>query len=202
MLDLTQAGKNSGDYIVFYLQPSASLPKHHTPLPFTMQIRIAHPDDLKQIVAIYNQAVSEGNCTADITPLTVEQRKEWFAGHSPDRYPIYVMEGGDDQGKIITGWYSLSAHRRGRMALQHVAEISYYVDTGHRRKGVGGQLMEHALRKAPALGLHNLFAILLDINQTSITMLEKSGFSKWGHLPDIAEFPDKVCGQFIYGRKV
>lgn len=167
-----------------------------------MQIRIARPNDLGQIVAIYNQAVSEGDCTADITPLTVEQRKEWFGGHSPDRYPIYVMEEGKEQNKIITGWCSLSAHRRGRMALQHVAEISYYVDKNHRRKGVGSLLMEHALREAPALGLHNLFAILLDTNQTSIAMLKKNGFSKWGHLPDIAEFPDKICGQFIYGRKV
>ncbi|MCF8056304.1 MAG: GNAT family N-acetyltransferase [Desulfocapsa sp.] len=167
-----------------------------------MQIRIACPNDLGQIVAIYNQAVSEGNCTADITPLAVAHRKEWFAGHTPDNYPIYVMEEREDQEKIITGWYSLSAHRRKRMALQNVAEISYYVDKDHRRKGVGGQLMEHALQEAPKLGLPNLFTILLDTNQTSIAMLKKNGFSKWGYLPDIAEFPDKICGQFIYGRKV
>jgi L-amino acid N-acyltransferase YncA len=165
-----------------------------------MKIRIARSNDLEQIVAIYNQAITDGNCTADITPLTVTERKEWFASHNPDRYPIYVME--EEKEKIITGWCSLSAHRRGRMALQHVAEISYYVDTNHRRKGIGKKLMQHALQKAPTLGLHNLFAILLDINQTSIAMLEKNGFSKWGHLPDIAEFPDKICGQFIYGRKV
>ena len=167
-----------------------------------MQIRIARPNDLKQIVAIYNQAITEGNCTADTSPLTVSQRKEWFEGHNPDRYPIYVMEEGEEEKKIITGWCSLSAHRRGRMALQHVAEISYYVDSNHRRKGIGRQLMEHALQEAPKLGLHNLFAILLDINLTSIAMLKKSGFSEWGHLPDIAEFPDRICGQFIYGRKV
>ncbi len=173
-----------------------------TPLPLTMQIRIANPNDLEHIVAIYNQAITEGNCTADTTPLTVSQQQEWFGGHNPDRYPIYVMEEGEKEEKIITGWCSLSAHRRGRMALQHVAEISYYVDKNHRRKGIGRQLMEHALQEAPKLGFHNLFAILLDINQTSIVMLEKNGFSEWGHLPDIAEFPDRICGQFIYGRKV
>ena len=100
------------------------------------------------------------------------------------------------------GWCSLSAHRRGRMALRNVAEISYYVDQDHRRKGIGRQLMQHALEQAPKLGLHNLFAILLDVNQTSVELLEKNGFSRWGHLPGIAEFPDKTCGQFIYGRKV
>lgn len=163
-----------------------------------MHIRTAKYKDLPQIVAIYNQAVSEGNCTADTHSLTVAERQEWFDSHTPDKYPIFVMEQKDN----ILGWYSLSAHRKGRMALQNVAEISYYVDQNHRKRGIGRQLMQHALGQAPKLGLHNLFAILLDINQTSVTLLEKNGFSKWGHLPDIAEFPDKTCGQFIYGRKV
>ena len=165
-----------------------------------MQIRIARQDDLKQIVAIYNQAITEGNCTADIEQLRVAERQEWFDGHDPKKYPIYVMEAAED--KVVTGWCSLSAHRKGRMALQNVAEISYYVASDHRGKGIGKQLMQHALQEAPKLGLHNLFAILLDINQISVTLLEKYGFSQWGHLPNIAEFPDRVCGQYIYGRKV
>ncbi len=163
-----------------------------------MHIRIAKPDDLKQIVAIYNQAVEEGDCTADTHSLTVEERQDWFNSHSPDKYPIHVME----ENGVITGWCSLSAHRKGRMALRNVAEISYYVENNHRGKGIGRQLMQHALQEAPRLGLHNLFAILLDINQVSIALLEKNAFSKWGHLPDIAEFPGKTCGQFIYGRKI
>lgn len=163
-----------------------------------MQIRIAREGDLEQIVAIYNQAVAEGDCTADINPLSVAQRRPWFANRSRDKHPIYVMV----EEQIVAGWCSLSDHRRGREALEHVAEISYYVDKRYWRKGVAGQLVEHALREAPRLGIHNLFAILLDINSSSVALLEKYGFSRWGHLPDIAEFPDKVCGQFIYGRKV
>ncbi|HIP82494.1 MAG TPA: N-acetyltransferase family protein [Desulfocapsa sulfexigens] len=165
-----------------------------------MQIRIARQNDLKQMVAIYNQAIKDGNCTADTKPLTVEDRQEWFNGHSSHKYPIFVKE--EDNTETISGWCSLSAHRKGRMALENVAEISYYVDRGCRGKGIGRKLIQHALLEAPKLGLHNLFAILLDINQVSVELLEKNGFTQWGHLPDIAEFPDKVCGQFIYGRKV
>ncbi len=165
-----------------------------------MQIRIARQTDLQQIVTIYNQAVAEGNCTADTEALTVESRQEWFSSHGSEKYPILVIE--DNTGSTIIGWCSLSAHRKGRMALQNVAEISYYVEKDHRGKGVGKHLMQTALEMAPTLGLHNLFAILLDTNRTSIALLKKYGFSEWGHLPDIAEFKNHTCGQYIFGRKV
>ncbi|RUM43789.1 MAG: hypothetical protein DSY80_05200, partial [Desulfocapsa sp.] len=48
------------------------------PQLFTMQIRIATTEDLAQIVAIYNQAVLQGNCTADTEPLDVTERQKWF----------------------------------------------------------------------------------------------------------------------------
>lgn len=165
-----------------------------------MQIRIANEKDLPRIVAIYNQAISQGNCTADTEELTVAQQQDWFDGHNPEHYPIYVST--EDGSGEVTGWCSLSAHRRGRKALQHVAEISYYINKDHRGHGIGTQLIKHALTQAPSLDLHNLFAILLDSNRISVALLEKQGFSRWGHLPDIAEFPDKTCGQYIYGRRV
>jgi len=165
-----------------------------------MPIRIATLKDLPAIVAIYNQAVLQGNCTADIEVLHASQQKEWFFEHPPGKYPIAVMTGESEDE--IWGWYSLSSHRKGRMALANVAEISYYVDSEQQRKGIGKQLMAHALLGAPKCGLHNLFAILLDTNLVSVAFLEQNGFSRWGHLPDIAEFPDRICGQFIYGRKV
>ena len=166
-----------------------------------MQIRIAAVDDLPRIVAIYNQAVLQGNCTADTDPLQVEERKEWFREHSPDHYPIFVMR--DEKNQQISGWCSLTAHRRGRKALARVAEISYYVDQQQRGQGIGKRLIEHAIQEAPQHGLRNLFAILLDTTTISIGLLERYGFSQLGHLPDIAEFPDgTICGQFIYGRSV
>ena len=175
--------------------------KLYTPsAAIAMQIRIATEDDLEQIITIYNQAVMRGNCTADTEPLTTAERRSWFKEHTADKYPIFIIA--EESTEKIGGWCSLSAHRKGRQALANVAEISYYVDTTQQQKGLGKQLMAHALRKAPECGLHNLFAILLDINHVSIALLEKFGFKKWGHLPNIAEFPDKTCGQYIYGRNV
>ena len=36
----------------------------------------------------------------------------------------------------ITGWASLSPYRAGRGAFDYTAEVSYYIDNKHHRKGI------------------------------------------------------------------
>ena len=163
-----------------------------------MRIRNFAIDDLEAIVNIYNHAVDEKFATADTEYVTIDSRKEWFAQHSAETYPIYVAE----ENNEIVGWCSLSPHRPGRKALRSVAEISYYIHKDHRRKGVANTLITYTVEKAKELGFKNLFTILLDLNKPSIHILKKFGFEKWGHLPDIAEFGGVICGQYIYGRKI
>jgi phosphinothricin acetyltransferase len=163
-----------------------------------MTIRPAIPKDYFEIVKIYNHAVDEKFATADTDYVSVESRKDWFEQHSADTYPIYIAE---ENGEVI-GWCSLSPHRPGRKALRKIAEISYYIHKGHRRKGIANSLITYTIGKAKELGFTNLFTILLDLNKASIHILEKFGFEKWGHLPDVAEIEGVICGQFIYGKKL
>ena len=163
-----------------------------------MIIRPATLKDYSEIVNIYNHAVDEKFATADTEHVSLESRKEWFEQHSPETYPIYVLE---ENGEIV-GWCSLSPHRPGRKALRTVAEISYYIHKDHRRKGVANALINHTIVSAKVLGFKNLISILLDLNTTSIHILEKFGFEKWGHLPEVADFGGVICGQYIYGKKL
>lgn len=163
-----------------------------------MIFRVATKNDFEDIIKIYNHAVDEKFATADTEYVTVESRKEWFAQHSPETYPIYVAE---EDNKII-GWCSLSPHRPGRKALSTIAEISYYIHKDHRRRGIANSLITHTIESAKSLGLKNLISILLDLNKTSIYILEKFGFEQWGYLPNIAEIDGVICGQYIYGRKI
>lgn len=163
-----------------------------------MNIRKASEKDYKDIINIYNHAVDEKFATADTEYVTAESRKSWLDQHSKDTYPIFIAEEKDE----IIGWCSLSPHRPGRKALKTVAEISYYIHKSHRRKGIASSLIKFALVEAKNLGFKNLISILLDVNLISINLLEKFGFEKWGHLPEIAEINGTVCGQFIYGKKL
>ena len=163
-----------------------------------MMIRDFTEIDFQEIVKIYNHAVEEKFATADTEHVTVDSKMSWFKQHSSETYPIYVAQ---ENGKLV-GWCSLSPHRPGRKALITVAEISYYIHKDHRRKGIANSLITHTIEKAKLLGFKNLITILLDLNKPSIHILEKFGFEKWGHLPDIAEIDGITCGQYIYGKKL
>ena len=161
-------------------------------------IRNATIEDLADIVNIYNQAISKGFQTADISPVEIEERKLWFEEHSHCHYPIYVYI---DKNEVV-GWLSISPYRKGREALRFTAEVSYYIDENHQKQGIGSRLLQHAIQDMPKLGLKTLFAILLDVNQGSKRLLEKFGFDRWGYLPNIAEFKGQMCGQFYYGFQI
>jgi len=161
-------------------------------------IRTAIINDLSSIVAIYNEAVEQRFATADLEPVTVEQRSAWFHEHDPASLPIYVAE---EKGAVV-GWCSLSAYRPGRGALRRTAEISYYVRAATRGRGVGTALVQHAIAQAPQLGKHVLFGILLEKNAASIGLLKKCGFELWGRLPDAALIDGELVNHVYYGKHV
>ena len=161
-------------------------------------IRVASESDLPAIVEIYNQAVEQRFATADLRPVTVDERREWFDAHEPSAYPIHVFQ----QDKAVVGWCSFSSYRSGREALLGTAEISYYVDRGAQGRGVGSALVQHAVREAPRLGKRVLFGILLERNDASMRLMEKCGFELWGRLPDVAMIDGELVSHLYYGRKV
>ena len=161
-------------------------------------IRIADITDLERITEIYNQAVSSKFETADTVEFESKYRLDWFYGHPQSTYPIFVYE----LNGAVVGWISISSYRCGRKALRYTAEISYYVHSDFKRRGIGSKLVEYVINQSKMLNFKTLFAIILDKNIASINLLKKFGFAEWGHLPDIADFDGEVCGHVYYGRKI
>ena len=155
----------------------------------SLQIRVAKQTDLPAITEIYNQAIESGTSTADIAAVSLANRRKWLAAHNED-YPVFVAE---EKG-FVKGWCSLSPYRPGRMALRQTAEISYYIHKDFHGMGIGSSLIAEIINRCSDLGIKVLFAILLDTNYSSIGILEKFEFKKWGHLPGVAEFENRLCG--------
>ena len=100
------------------------------------------------------------------------------------------------------GWTSLSPYRRGRGALRHTAEISYYVDIAYRQQGVATALISYAIDLCETLDLRTFVAILLGDNVASIGLLKKLGFEAWAKLPAVADFEGREVDHVYYGLRV
>jgi L-amino acid N-acyltransferase YncA len=152
---------------------------------------------LPAIVHIYNEAINRRFETADLQTFTVEEKMDWFTSHD-QLHPIAVKM----EGEKVVGWYSLSAYRRGRKAFSGVRELSYYVHSDWQGKGIGKELVTHAIATARQMNVENLVAIVLDRNERSIGLLKHFNFQQWGLLPDLANFDGERCAHAYFGLKL
>jgi L-amino acid N-acyltransferase YncA len=164
----------------------------------TAIFRHATIDDLPAIARICNQAIKAGDANAFTEPLHVEDLKNWFNDHHPDSFPIYIIQ----SAMVVIGWGALSPYRKERKGFRFTAEISFYIDYDYHAKGFGKALINFILNDCTRVEVTNVVAIMLDINPPSEAILRQFGFEKWGHLPGIVNLNGKICGQFIYGRKI
>lgn len=161
-------------------------------------IRPAERRDLPRLTEIYNQAIRAGTCTCDLTEFTEAERLPWFQEHQDRAWPLLVYE---LEGRAA-GYAYLTSYRKGREALRHFAEVSYYVDFSCHGCGIGSALLACAIDMARRLGYRKLVAILLSCNSSSIALLNKFGFAEWGCLPDVAELPGGICSHLYYGKSL
>jgi L-amino acid N-acyltransferase YncA len=145
-------------------------------------IRDAVEVDLPAIIQIYNATVPTRMVTAELEPTTVEARLQWFREHSPEQYPFWVAE---SDGRVI-GWLDFKRFLP-RCAYRGTAEISVYVDENFRRRGVGQRLLQHAITRAPSLGITALVGLIFGHNQRSLKLFERLGFERWAFLPGVAQ---------------
>lgn len=145
-------------------------------------VRDASAEDLPAIVAIYNASIPSRAATADTEPVTVEERREWFAKHEPARRPLWVAEIDGE----IAGWIGLSSFYGGRSAYEATAEVSMYIAPAHQNRKLGRELMRRMIAACPGLGVTSLLAMFFDHNIASGRLCQSLGFEPAGHLERIA----------------
>lgn len=160
--------------------------------------RIARQEDLAGIVQIYNATVPSRIVTADTEPVSVESRQAWFDAHNPDKYPLWVVE---DQAGRMAGWASFQPFY-GRPAYAATVEVSIYLDESSRGQGVGKQILQYCITKAPDYGVKTLLGFIFEHNQPSLHLFYSLGFQLWGDLPRIASLDGKEFGLHILGKRI
>jgi L-amino acid N-acyltransferase YncA len=160
-------------------------------------IRPATEADLPAVVAIYNASIPGRLATADTAPVTVEQRREWFATFAPDSRPLWVAE----SAATVQGWLGLRSFY-GRPAYHRTVEAAVYVAPEWHRRGVARALLAHALAAAPGIGIATLLAFIFGHNDASLVLFRKAGFADWGRLPRVAELDGLERDLVILGKRL
>ncbi|RBA24244.1 GNAT family N-acetyltransferase [Herminiimonas fonticola] len=159
--------------------------------------RLATLDDLPAIVAIYNSTIPSRQVTADIEPVTVASRLNWFNEHSAGKRPIWVVE---DHGQML-GWLSYS-NFHARAAYVHTAEISIYLAQDARGKGLGAYFLTEAIAFASALDIHTLVGLIFAHNEPSLKLFERFGFERWADMPRVATLDGVERDLIIVGKRI
>jgi phosphinothricin acetyltransferase len=162
-----------------------------------MIIRHGTENDLPLIVAIYNASIPNRMATADLEPVSVTSRVNWFKRRERSRHPLWVVE---IEG-VVVGWLSFQQFY-GRPAYHATAEVSIYIANQYQRQGLGKRLLAQAVSQSPQLGLNTLIGFIFAHNQASLKLFEKFDFERWGYLPRIADIDNVERDLVILGLRV
>ena len=163
-----------------------------------IKYRDAAETDLPRIIEIYNSTVPTRMVTADTMPVTVESKLEWFRCHVPGKRPIWVIE---SEFSDVIGWISFEPFIA-RPAYNHTAEISIYLATEARYKGIGKQVLQHAISSAGDLDIKVLVGFIFAHNTPSLKLFYSCGFEDWALLPEVAILDGIKRSLKILGKKI
>jgi L-amino acid N-acyltransferase len=144
-----------------------------------IHIRTAVLSDLPAMLEIYNSAIRNLTATFDLTEQTLDERKIWFEKYG-GKYPLIVAE---LDGEVIG--YSCLNPFRDKPAYSHSTELSVYISSNHRGKGVGTALMQEILHRATELGYHTVIAGITGGNEVSVKLHKKFGFEYVGCFKEV-----------------
>jgi len=128
------------------------------------------PEDWPQVRSIYLEGIGTGNATFE---TDAPEWDKWDIAHF--REHRLVVRGGE----AILAWAAISTVST-RSVYAGVAELSLYVATGQRGKGIGSALLEALIHSTEKAGLWTLQAGIFPENLPSLSLVIKHGFREVG----------------------
>jgi L-amino acid N-acyltransferase YncA len=162
-----------------------------------LEFRYAVEEDLPAIVATYNSTIPSRLVTADLEAVSVESKVNWFRSHSTSKRPLWIVS---SEGKYA-GWMSFNSFY-GRPAYDGTVEVSIYLESTFRGKGIGTACLKKAIETAPGLAIHTLLGFIFGHNLNSLQLFYREGFEKWAFLPAVADMKTMMADLVIVGKKI
>jgi L-amino acid N-acyltransferase YncA len=145
-----------------------------------MEIRDAREEDLPGVLAIYNDVLSTSTAIYNDTPVTLDNRRDWWQARVKQDYPVLVA--GDDTGVI---GFAAFGDFRSWPGYRFTVEHSVHIRADRRGQGVGQALMQPLIARASALGKHVMIAGVDADNAGSIRFHERLDFVRVAHFREV-----------------
>lgn len=133
-------------------------------------IRPLVPSDWPVVARIYAEGIESGNATFE---TEVPDWETWDSAHLEKCRLVFETEGG------VLGWAALSPVSR-RRVYRGVAEVSVYVGSTARGRGVGSDLLQALIACSETSGFWTLQTSIFPENQSSVALHAKHGFRQVG----------------------
>jgi len=137
-------------------------------------LRPAEPADAPALLAIYAPLVESTAVSFEDVPPSAEEMAARIVA-TLRTHPFLVAE---RQGTIAG--YAYAGRHRARAAYRLSADVSVYVATEGRRRGVGRALYSALLEELARRGFHAAFAGIALPNPASVALHEALGFTPVG----------------------
>ena len=135
------------------------------------------PDDWERVRTIYLEGIASGQATFEIDAPAWER---WNTGHHP-----FARLVARSNGRVV-GWAALSSVSS-RPCYAGVAEVSVYVATEHRGRGIGRQLLLAVITESERHGIWTLQGATFAENEASLRLQQSCGFRQIGRRERIAQ---------------
>ena len=156
-----------------------------------VSIRLMQDEDSSTVLSIFAEGIATGIATFETKCPTWNEFNQRFL-----KSPRLVAE---NKGQII-GWVVLSPVSS-RSCYQGVAEISLYVASHERGRGVGRLLLQALIDASEKEGFWTLQGTINELNQASIELHKKCGFRMVGYRERIAKRDGKWQNTVILERR-
>jgi L-amino acid N-acyltransferase YncA len=143
-----------------------------------MKIALLLASHYAAVKEIYELGIITGNATFETSAPAWEV---WDKSHLTASRLVAL-----DENEKVVGWAALTAVS-GRCTYAGVAEVSVYVHSDARGKGVGKKLLEELIRESEKENLWTLQAGIFPENTASIKLHEQCGFRQIGYREKIGK---------------
>lgn len=154
-------------------------------------IRGMTSQDANRVLEIYKMGLETRNATFE---TDVPSWADWDAKHHAHSRFVFV------EGERVLGWIALAPVSE-RQVYAGVAEVSVYIDTDARGKGIGSKLMEQVIFSAEAQGIWTLYSSIFPENKATFRLHEKFGFRRIGRREKIAKLDDRWRDTLLLERR-